>query len=52
MKRKQVSFGKGFNVIVDNARPLQVTGGQPPDKLPEFGAKTTLTRICDGKNDQ
>ncbi|HEY6621394.1 MAG TPA: SDR family oxidoreductase [Steroidobacteraceae bacterium] len=24
--------------------PLQVTGGQPPDKLPEFGAKTPMGR--------
>lgn len=24
--------------------PLQVTGGQPPDKLPEFGAQTPLKR--------
>jgi NAD(P)-dependent dehydrogenase (short-subunit alcohol dehydrogenase family) len=24
--------------------PLQVTGGQPPDKLPEFGADTPMKR--------
>jgi hypothetical protein len=24
--------------------PLQVTGGQPPEKLPQFGAKTPLGR--------
>jgi NAD(P)-dependent dehydrogenase (short-subunit alcohol dehydrogenase family) len=46
LAKQLVSKGIRVNAVAPGPfwTPLQVTGGQPPDKLPEFGADTPLKR--------
>jgi NAD(P)-dependent dehydrogenase (short-subunit alcohol dehydrogenase family) len=46
LAKQLVSKGIRVNAVAPGPfwTPLQVTGGQPPDKLPEFGADTPIKR--------